>query len=125
MSKLYQYRPLPDFIELKNSDIEGLGIFTKKDLKYVDYEYTAIGNTHLVFHGKVVRTPLGGFVNHSDNPNCKLFKTLIPYSHEHCKDYYYVGIFPIRDIEPGEELTIDYNKCFKVLGMDCVFNPPQ
>lgn len=117
----YDYRPLPDFLTIRESDIEGLGVFAKKDIVMLDYEYTAIGNTHLKFHDKVVRTPLGGFINNSSDPNCTLYKTFIPYSHEKCKDYYYVGLYPLRDIQAGEEITLDYNKCFGVLGMDCEF----
>lgn len=122
MSKLYQYRPLPDYLELKNSEIDGMGLFAKKDIKFIDFEYNPIVNTHLVFHGNVERLPAGGWLNHADNPNCVMYRTRIPYSQEDCKDYYYTGIYPERDIQEGEELTIDYNKCFGILGMDCVFN---
>lgn len=123
MSKIYQYRPLPEYLELKNSEIDGIGIFTKKDITFNELEHNPIVNTHLVFHGRVERLPAGGWINHSDNPNCIIYKTQIPYSQEDCKDYYYVGIFATRDIQAGEELTIDYNKSFRVLGMDYVFNP--
>lgn len=122
MSKLYQYTPFPPQVKLDKSDIHGFGIFAATEIKYVDFEYKAIVNTHLVFHGNVHREVAGALINHSSEPNCKLWKTGIPHSHEKCKDYYYAGIFPIRDIEAGEELTIDYEKSFSVLGMDCKLN---
>ena len=37
------YRPLPDELTIKNSPIEGLGLFSTKDIK----AYTFIGVTHI------------------------------------------------------------------------------
>ena len=61
------YRPLPDGLTIKNSPIEGLGLFTNVDIK----KNTFIGVTHIrdeQFENKYIRTPLGGFYNHSDVP---------------------------------------------------------
>ena len=44
----------------------------------------------------------GRFVNHSCEPNCEMQKWS-------CNGYYRVGLFSLRDIEPGEELSYDYN----------------
>uniref|UniRef100_T1JZ42 Histone-lysine N-methyltransferase n=1 Tax=Tetranychus urticae TaxID=32264 RepID=T1JZ42_TETUR len=44
----------------------------------------------------------GRFVNHSCEPNCEMQKWSV-------NGYYRVGLFALRDIEPGEELTYDYN----------------
>ena len=61
------YRPLPDGLTIKNSPIEGLGLFTNVNIK----KNTFIGVTHIrdeQFENKYIRTPLGGFYNHSDDP---------------------------------------------------------
>ena len=61
------YRPLPDGLTIKNSPIEGLGLFATKDIKANSF----IGVTHIrdeQFENKYIRTPLGGFYNHSNNP---------------------------------------------------------
>ena len=62
------YRPLPKELTIKNSSIEGLGLFAIKDIKKNSF----IGLTHIrdeQFENKYIRTPLGGFYNHSNNPN--------------------------------------------------------
>ena len=61
------YRPLPNELTIKNSPIEGLGLFATKDIK----ANTFIGVTHIrdeQFENKYITTPLGGFYNHSNNP---------------------------------------------------------
>jgi len=61
------YRPLPDGLTIKNSPIEGLGLFTNIAIK----KNTFIGITHIrdeQFENKYIRTPLGGFYNHSNEP---------------------------------------------------------
>ena len=58
------YRPLPDELTIKSSPIEGLGLFATKEIK----ANTFIGITHIrdeQFENKYIRTPLGGFYNHS------------------------------------------------------------
>ncbi len=79
------YKPLPDNVYLKKSAIHGMGLFAKKEIPS-GYE---IGITHILdhrFENNYIRTPLGGFFNHSDNPNCEAYsdgdmiklKTLMP-----------------------------------------------
>ena len=61
------YRPLPKELTIKNSPIEGLGLFATKDIKANSF----IGITHIrdeQFENKYIRTPLGGFYNHSNDP---------------------------------------------------------
>ena len=104
------YRPLPDGLTIKNSPIEGLGLFATKDIKANSF----IGVTHIrdeQFENKYIRTPLGGFYNHSDKPNCEIRSTL---------KYFYDSTSPIRlvttilelftkkKIKKGQELTSKY-----------------
>ncbi len=130
------YRPLPDQLTIKNSKIEGLGLFSKVKIKKNSF----IGVTHLrdeLFEGKYIRTPLGGFYNHSDNPNIlKMVSDVFPKfkfgeiidpenkiekirdGHNNRENMYYnlnekpeakyMFIISIRDIEPDEELVANY-----------------
>ena len=62
------YKPLPDCLTIKKSSIEGLGLFATKDIN----TNTFIGLTHIKdknFENGYIRTPLGGFYNHSMKPN--------------------------------------------------------
>ena len=62
------YRPLPKQLTIKNSPIEGLGLYAVEDIKKNSF----IGLTHIrdeQFENKYIRTPLGGFYNHSNEPN--------------------------------------------------------
>ena len=64
------YRPLIEGLTIKTSNIEGLGLFTTKAFP----AGTNFGETHVFIFSnnrrEWVRTPLGGFINHSENPNC-------------------------------------------------------
>ena len=91
-----KYRPLPDYLTIKKSNIEGLGLFTTEKIE----SDLNIGVTHIVDPQtkELIRTPLGGFVNHSEEPNAKL---------------HYVGnrryLIPLRDLEADEEITLKYS----------------
>ena len=64
------YRPLPDGVTIKRSPIEGLGLYATQDIP----ANTFIGLTHILaerFENNYLRTPLGGFYNHSDTPNVR------------------------------------------------------
>ena len=93
------YRPLPTGLKIKDSDIEGQGLFTEIRLpKGLD-----LGPSHIKLSKRSwIRLPLGGFVNHSDKPNCK-FKKANGVRH----------LKTLRYIKPGEELTVTY-KWYKV-----------
>ena len=71
MSEHQKYRPLPDCLTISESDIDGVGIFAASDIE----EGTDLGVTHIydwLSKDCYKRTPLGGFLNHSDNPNCEI-----------------------------------------------------
>ena len=92
------YKPLPDYITIKESAIQGLGLFATEKIK----AHALIGVTH---HPRkesedgYIRTPFGGFGNQSDDPNC--FKLLMEESGD-----WWIGAS--KDIMAGEELTWSY-----------------
>ena len=91
------YKPLPKVVTIKESSIEGLGLFATEDIPV----NTLIGRIHVPNEKEedgYFRTPLGGFGNHSDNPNC--FKLLME------DGSWWIGAK--IDIEPDEELTWHY-----------------
>ena len=93
------YRPLPDNLEIKTSEIEGTGVFAAEDIE----SGVVLGVSHLVFDdGHVQRTPLGGFYNHSDTPNCV---KVMQNKHEL---YSSLLLMTDRAISKGEEITVRY-----------------
>ena len=65
------YRPLPEGLTIKDSSVHGLGLFATQDIvKGVELGITHVYNDK--FENNYIRTPLGGFINHSDNPNAQL-----------------------------------------------------
>ena len=131
------YRPLPDGLTIKNSPIEGLGLFTNIDIK----KNTFIGITHIrdeQFENKYIRTPLGGFYNHSNEPTIiRMVTDVLPklkfgdqidlnatvkkfedgdttgenlfYNLHEKSDAKYFFMVATRDIKADEELTANYN----------------
>jgi|TARA_R100000306_G_C4343913_1_gene126648 SET domain-containing protein len=100
------YRPLPDALTIKASKVNGLGLFTKEKLTLGDN----LGMSHLKIGDTIFRTPLGGFINHANDPNC--VKAELRMTEEDIKgnayNYKKWNLITIRDIEEGEELTIRY-----------------
>ena len=116
------YKPLPDNLTIKQSSINGLGLFATKRIEAL----TQLGISHIKspyreermawsykgkhktlehkFDNDYIRTPLGGFINHSDTPNC--FKG----EDENYKKGFakYLYLWTNRVIEEGEELTVKY-----------------
>ena len=131
------YRPLPKQLTIKNSPIEGLGLFATEDIKSNSF----IGVTHVrdeQFENKYIRTPLGGFYNHSNEPTVmRMVSESLPtlnfgdlidpnantkklkdgkndrenmfYNLNEKSDAKYMFLVSIRDIKAGEELTANYN----------------
>ena len=100
------YRPLPPGARLGFSDIEGIGVFAKEKIA----RGTNLGMSHLKLGSRVIRTPLGGFLNHSETPNCQ--KTKLRFTNEDDPDLKYSytiwNLIAIDDIKEGEELTVTY-----------------
>ena len=61
------YKPLPDSLTIKKSNIQGLGLFAVKTIA----KNTDLGMIHFSYGELLIRTPLGGFIHHSLKPNCK------------------------------------------------------
>ena len=131
------YRPLPDGLTIKNSPIEGLGLFATKDIKKNSF----IGITHVrdeQFENKYIRTPIGGFYNHSNDPTViRMVSDVLPklkfgdfvdtdintrklkdgkndrenmyYNLNEKSDAKYMFMVAIKDIKAGEELAANYN----------------
>jgi hypothetical protein len=133
LEKEKMYRPLPDGLIIKKSPIEGLGLYSTKDIK----DNTFIGVTHIFdekFENNYIRTPLGGFYNHSNEPNIQRMitnilpklkfgdqappiddKSEIKNIEGSREDMYpklyarFMYMISIRNIKVGEELAANYN----------------
>ena len=131
------YRPLPKELTIKSSPIEGLGLYATENIKANSF----IGVTHIrdeQFENKYIRTPLGGFYNHSNNPNViRMVSNILPtlklgdqidtkakakkfdendtnrenmyYNLSEKPDAKYMFMVSIKNIKSGEELTANYN----------------
>ena len=94
------YKPLPDNLTIKKSDIDGLGLFAVEEIRS---GVIGIGWVKQdIFPDGYIRTPLGGFINHSDTPNCGRSQIRIRPGFDRW------NIVVIEDIDEGEELTLKY-----------------
>ena len=96
--KLKTFEPLPSSLTIRTSSIHGLGLFasTKIDSK------TELGITHVKdkrFSHGYIRTPVGGFLDHPITPNCKAVY-----------DVDFIKLSTIKNINLGDEITVDYTK---------------
>ena len=92
------YRPLPACVTITNSTIEGLGLFATENIP-VGFEF---GISHVLdkrFENGYIRTPLGGFINHSIDPNCET----------EVDNDGFVRIKSVAEINIGDEITLRYN----------------
>ena len=100
------YKPLPESLTIKQSGINGLGLFADQKIM----SGTNFGMSHLKIGDTIFRTPLGGFINHANDPNC--VKAELRMTSEdlqgHRYDYKKWNLITIRDIKEGEELTVRY-----------------
>ncbi len=62
-----KYKPLPFYLTIKKSKIHGLGLYSLAKIP----KDTTIGMTHIEIGNDLIRTPLGGWINHSEDPNCE------------------------------------------------------
>ena len=105
------YKPLPSGLIIKDSDIQGQGVFTTRDLSVG----CDLGESHYRIDTSgvesineeenknlLIRTPLGGFINHSEDPNCHRTQIRIKPGFDKWT------ITVIKNITAGEELTLKY-----------------
>jgi len=64
--------------------------------------------SHIKLNGNMFRTPLGGFINHSDTPNVVKVEMLMTDEGKIKFDYKKWNLLTLRDIKKGEELTVKY-----------------
>ena len=96
--KLKEYHPLPSGLTVADSRISGQGVFTTRRL----VAGTELGVSHYRIDKIFIRTPLGGFINHSETPNCQRSQIRIKPGLDKW------NLMVIEDIEEGEELTLKY-----------------
>lgn len=104
MIKDSNWRPLPDFLTIKTSKIEGLGLFALKDIP----EGTDLGITHIFdsrFQDKYIRLPLGAFINHHEIPNCN---AVFAKNDSEIGEIKHIRIITLKEIQEGDEITVKY-----------------
>ena len=98
LDKIEQYNPLPAGLMVADSGISGQGVFTTRRL----VGGTELGISHYRIDEILIRTPLGGFINHADEPNCVRNQIRIRPGFDKW------NLVVVEDIEEGEELTLKY-----------------
>ena len=98
LDKIEQYNPLPAGLMVADSGISGQGVFTTRRL----VAGTELGISHYRIDEILIRTPLGGFINHADEPNCIRNQIRIRPGFDKW------NLVVVEDIEEGEELTLKY-----------------
>ena len=101
-----KYKPLPNRLTISRSSVDGLRLFAVTRIP----AGTVLGCSHVRddrFSNNFIRTPLGGFINHSNNPNCFITTEAGDRT-----------LYAIKPIKKGDELTVFYR--FK--GYDGIIN---
>ena len=124
--KIKNYNPLNHDLFIEESLINGQGLFSSKDIP----KGTDLGISHVEIEKdkmspkEIIRTPLGGFINHQDlikelkridednatdelvevsGPNCEKIKQKPDGNKAEW------NLFTRKDIKAGEELTLEYS----------------
>ena len=97
------YRPLPESLTIKQSGINGLGLFAQEGIA----QGANLGTTHIEIENdekkiEILRTPLGGFINHANDANVVKVEL-------HDERYRKIWtLVTLKNIKKGEELTVKY-----------------
>ena len=91
------YKPLPNSLTITTSKVNGLGLFAKEGIA----QGTHLGMSHIKINGDIIRTPLGGFINHANDSNC----VKVELKEDKYKKW---NLVTVRNIKEGEELTLQY-----------------
>ena len=96
LKNIKEFKPIPSFLTIKKSGIHGLGLFATETIK----KGTELGISHIkddrFLHG-YIRTPLGGFFNHSETPNC-----------EAIYDNDFIKLKTLTVVNSNDEITVNY-----------------
>jgi len=96
LKNIKEFEPIPSFLTIKESNIHGLGLFATRKIE----QHIELGISHIkdnrFLHG-YIRTPLGGFFNHSETPNC-----------EAIYDGDFIKIRTLIVVNSGDEITVNY-----------------
>ena len=98
------YKPLPESLTIKQSGVHGLGLFAEQRIM----QGTNLGMSHIKLNGTIIRTPLGGFINHANEPNVVKVELLMTDQSRIKFDYKKWNLVTLRDIKKGEEITLRY-----------------
>ena len=111
------YKALHSALTIEKSSIHGLGLFAIKAIS----KDTVLGVSHVKdksnsgrYSQGYIRTPLGGFINHSTQPNCIKVHVRSNLSPKHWpavkegEEPFSIAMRASRDIKGGEELTVFY-----------------
>lgn len=102
------YRPLPESLTIKQSGVNGLGLFAKEGIA----QGTNLGTSHMEMacldNGeKILRTPLGGFINHANTANAVKVELRGGRDDPSCMTKKW-SLVALRDIKKGEEILLRY-----------------
>ena len=105
-TKKTMYKPLPESLTIKQSGIDGLGLFAKEGIA----QGANLGMSHVLIGSGIVRTPMGGFINHSNDANTVKVELKInneddPLLKIATKKW---NLITLKDIKEGEELPVRY-----------------
>ncbi len=97
------YKPLPNGLTIKQSTVEGLGLFTTTEFK----DTTVLGISHVRnehFEHGFIRTPLGAFYNHTSDDvtaNCKTIEG-------RWYDTFVLYLMTTKSLSANEEILVEY-----------------
>jgi len=108
--KGHHWKPLPSCLEVKNIEGKGHGLFATENIPGGSY----LGVSHMqcddrqanLLGNPVMRTPIGGLINHSNTPNCALLCHPEPHSQNELG--LATHLWTVVPIKKGTELTAFY-----------------